>query len=145
LEEALRTYRQIFSDLGIRYLEPLPNTLARLIYLAGLRDPATGAYKHPDLALLYPEASVGQVLAKCHEELFERYLELPLESQQEELCNYFETSGQKLAEDTPSRLEIMDSWSPSSMPDYLKDLFRANLQALCALLRERSSKARSGR
>jgi hypothetical protein len=145
LEEALRTYRQIISDLGTRYLEPLPNTLARLIYLAGFRNPATGAYEHPDLALLYPGASVGQALATCHEELFERYLELPLESQQEELCKYFEASGQKVPEDTPSRWELMDSWVPASTPDYLKDLFRANLQALCALLRERSSKARSGR
>ena len=145
MEEALRTYRQIISDLGIRYLEPLPNTLARLIYLAGLRNPVSGAYEHPDLALLYPGASVGHVLAKCHEELFERYLELPLESQQEELCRYFEHPDKNFRRDTPSRWEMMDSWVPASMPDYLKDLFRANLQALCALLRERSSKARLGR
>lgn len=145
MEEALRTYRQIITDLGVRYLESLPNTLSRLVYLAGLRNPASGAYQHPDLALVYPGESVGQALAKCHEELFERYLELPLERQQEELHKYFETSGEKFPEDTPGRWELMDTWIPASMPDYLKDLFRANLQALCALLRERSSKARSGR
>jgi hypothetical protein len=145
LEEALRTYRQIISDLGVRYLEALPNTLARLVYLAGLRNTIGGNYEHPDLALLYPRESVAQALANCHEELFERYLELPLESQQEELCKYFETSGQEIPEGTAGRWELLDSWIPPSMPDYLKDLFRANLQALCALLRERSSKARSGK
>ncbi len=145
MEEALRTYRQIISDLGVRYLEALPNTLARLVYLAGLRNPATGSYEHSDLVLLYPGESVGQALATCHEELFERYLELPLESQQEELHKYFGTSGQRFPDDTAGQWELLDSWIPPSMPNYLKDLFRANLQALCALLRESSSKARSGK
>jgi hypothetical protein len=145
LEEALRTYRQIISDLGVRYLEALPNTLARLVFLAGLRNPATGSYEHADLVLLYPGQSVGHALAICHEELFERYLELPLESQQEELRKYLGTSGQRFPDDTAGQWELLDSWIPPSMPDYLKDLFRANLQSLCALLHESSSKARSGK
>lgn len=145
MEEALRIYRQILSDLGLRYLEPLPNTFARLVYLAGLRNPAAQSYEHPDLALLYPGESLRQALAQCHEELFERFLELRLENQQEELCKYFETSGEIMPDDNPNRWELLDSCIPPSMPDYLKELFRANLQALCGLLRERSSKARSGK
>ena len=145
MQEQLRFNRQVLYDLASRYLEPLEGSFARMVYLASLRNSATGCYEHPDLSLAYRKESVHQALAKCHEELFERLLELPLIQQQQEFFQYLESTGQLIPEDNAKRLALLDSWAPSEVPDYLKELFRSNLQALCELLHERSSKARSGK
>jgi len=143
MQEQLRVNRQIIYDLAARYLEPLPGSFARLAYLAGLRDPKTGIYVHPDLHLIYPKESVHQALATCHEELFERSLELPLLEQREELLECLSAAGQVIPQELSNRRALFEAWIPPSTPDYLKELFQANLQALGELLHERNSKARS--
>ena len=145
MQEQLRIYRQILYDLAVRYLEPLPGNFARLVYLAGLRDPETGVYLHPDLDLVYSKESVHQALAECHGELFERSLELPLLKQQQELIDCLEAAGLVIPEELGKRRALFEAWIPPSAPDYLKELFQANLQALGELLHERSSRARSGK
>ena len=144
MQEQLHVNRQILYDLAVRYLEPLPGTFARLVYLAGLRDPQTGRYVHPDLYLVYPKESVHQALAECHEELFERSLELPLLEQQNELLECLESAGQVIPEDLGKRRVVFAAWIPPLAPDYLKELFQSNLQALSELVRDRKSRARSG-
>jgi hypothetical protein len=143
MQDQLRTNRQILYDLANRYLEPLPGCFARLIYVADLRDPAKDFYEHPDLSLVYRPEAVHQALVKCHEELFERALELSLIEQRQELIEYLQASGQTIPEDTEKCRELLGSWIPPSAPDYLKELFQSNLQALSELLRARSPKARS--
>ncbi len=145
MQEQFRVNRQILYDLAARYLEPLPGTFARLAYLAGLRDPETGIYVHPDLYLVYPQKSVHQALADCHEELFERSLELPLLEQQNELLEYLEASGQGIPGELGKRQAFFEAWIPPLVPDYLKELFQSNLQALGELLRERNPRVRSGK
>jgi hypothetical protein len=145
MEEQLRYNRQILHDLASRYLEPLPGCFARLVYLASFRQLATGIYEHPELSLVFRKEPVHQALANCHEELFERLLELPLMEQQQEFFQYLEASGQPIPQDKAQRAELFDSWTPPPAPDYLKELFRSNLQALCELHREHNSRARSNR
>lgn len=145
MHDQLRTNRQILYDLASRYLEPLPGCFARLIYVAGLRNPATECYEHPDLSLVYRPEPVHQALAQCHEELFERALELPLIEQKQELIQYLDATRQQIPEDTRMRRELFESWIPARAPDYLRELFQSNLQTLSELLRGRSPKARSDR
>jgi len=145
MQEQLRTNRQILYDLASRYLEPLPGCFARLIYVAGLRNRTKDFYEHPDLSLVYRPEAVHQALAACHEELFERALELPLIEQKQELIQYLQASGQAIPEDNRKCRELFQSWIPRQAPDYLKELFQSNLQTLCELLHERRSKARSGK
>src|SRR5215470_10472812 len=91
MQDPLRTYRQILYDLALNHLEPLRGNFSRLAYLAGLRKPSTGVYEAEGLLAVYGREPVHQALSQCHEELFERVLELPLAQQQEDLAVYLET------------------------------------------------------
>ena len=145
MEDQLRSNRQIVYDLASRYLEPLAGGFARLIYVADLRNPAKECYEHPDLSLVYRPEAVHQALEKCHEELFERTLELPLIEQKRELVQYLDATEQTIPEDPNKRRELFEGWIPPKAPEYLKELFRSNLQTLCELLHERQPKVRSNK
>ena len=145
MQEQLRIHRQILYDLAVHYLEPLKGNFSRLGYLASLRDASTNLYAHERLAAVYGAQPVREALAECHEELFERLLEVPLAQQEAELRLFLATlpegakDGIRLCEDR------IEEWIPPAAPDYLKELFRSNLTALLGLLRERQHKARSGK
>jgi hypothetical protein len=145
IQEQLRIHRQILYDLAVHYLEPLTGNFARLAYLAGLKNPSTSIYAHDRLAAVYGREPVGESLANCHEELFERLLEMPLAQQEEDLREFLETRPEGIQEGIRICRRRIEDWIPSEAPDYLKELFRSNLNALLELLRERSPKARSGR
>jgi hypothetical protein len=145
IQEQLRIHRQILYDLAVHYLEPLHGSLARLAYLAGLKNPSTNSYSHDRLAAAYGPEPVGESLANCHEELFERLLEMPLAQQEKELRQFLGTLPEGIQEGIRICRRRIEDWIPLQAPDYLKELFRSNLVALLELLRERSPKARSGR
>ena len=145
MQEQLRFHRQIIYDLAARFLEPLPGSFARLAYISSLRNAATGRYEHPELCLSFSCESVHQTLAKCHEELFERVLELPLVEQEEDLRGYIYAVSRGWPASAVGRKDLACSWIPGQAPDYLKDLFLSNWQALCELLSEGKSKAHSNK
>jgi hypothetical protein len=143
MQEELRTNRQILSDLASRYLEGLAGVFARLVYLANLRNEAGRNYQHPELSLIYRPEGLDQTLSKCHQELFESFLELSLIEQQKELLRYLDSSGQAIPHDPAGRRALFLKWMPPSSPEYLKELFLANLEALSETLAGRKSKVRS--
>jgi len=145
MQEQLRIHRQILYDLALQYLEPLTGNFARLAYIASLKNPVTNIYVHDRLSAIYGQEPVGQALAKCHEELFERLLETPLAQQEEDLRQFVGTLPEGVAKGVRSCQERVESWIPVEAPDYLKELFRSNLNALFGLLRKRNSKNRSGK
>lgn len=145
MQEQLRIHRQILYDLALHYLEPLNGSFSRLAYLASLKSSSSQTYAHDRLAAVYGPEAVNESLANCHEELFERLLELPLARQEEELRLFIAT----LPEGGQGGIEVCqrrtEDWIPLNAPDYLKELFRSNLNALLALLRERNPRDHSGR
>ena len=141
MQDQLRIHRQILYDLALHHLEPLPGNFARLAYLAALRDPSTGIYEEAALLKAYGKEPVHQALSECHEELFERVLELPLAQQQQDLAQYLESQTEANRRNQMPG-EFLESWIPSQAPEYLKELFRSNLNALFELLREKRSRAR---
>jgi hypothetical protein len=145
VQEQLRIHRQIVYDIALHYLEPLPGNFARLAYLAGLKNSETGVYTQTRLAATYGEARVHDALSKCHEELLEKLLEMPLAQQEQDLRHYVESLSIGWPEAAARCRELLDSWMPVGAPDYLKELFRSNLNALCDLLHENKPKARSGK
>ena len=144
MQDQLRIYRQILYDLVLHHLEPLQGNYSRLAFVAALRDPTTGIYGEKALIEAYGLEPVHQALSRCHEELFERVLELPLARQQEDLGHYVGTQGGPGTPSQTTQGEILESWIPPRAPGYLKELFRSNLSALFELLRDRRSKVRSG-
>jgi len=145
MQEQLRIHRQILYDLALYYLEPLNGNFPRLVYLASLKDASTKLYAHERLAAAYGAEPVGESLAKCHDELFERFLEMPLAQQEEELRLFVATLPEGAKDGIRLCQGRIEEWIPPAAPDYLKELFRSNLNALLGLLRERHPKARSSK
>jgi hypothetical protein len=138
-----RTHNQIVFDLTANYLEPLDGSFERLAYLYSLRDSSSGKYVHERLAAAYGAEPVDQVLARCHEEVFERLLEMPLTNQEEDLCRHINSYSGSMAEKVSRCRAVATSWIPSQSPSYLKELFCSNLNALLELLLDDPTKARS--
>jgi len=113
--------------------------------MASLRDLSTGRYEHAGLAALYPDEAMQQALRLCHEQIFERVLETPLERQEIDLK---ECLGRMPGGLCPvlahwQRMEAYRVLMPERAPGYLKELFCSNLRALLEILQEECSKAHS--
>lgn len=139
--ETLESYdlnQKIIRDFTSRSLAAIPTDFGRLLYLSSLRDLASGRYVHEGLLAMYPEAAVQQGLAFCHQEIFFRVLEAPLEHQEWDLRSCVAgLEGEfwgKLArwrETQFYRLLV-----PADVPPYLRELFHARVGTLLDLLLE---------
>jgi hypothetical protein len=141
--QQLQVHRQVTFHLANDYLEPLSGNFERLAYLAELQDPKTGQYRHDRLEAVYGATPVHEVAEKSHQELFERILETPLVRQEADLRVFLQSQPGGIEEALRSFANRMKSWIPAGSPDYLKDLFRCNLEALRELLQEQPPKAGS--
>jgi hypothetical protein len=141
----LQQNRRVIQDFTLTTLAGIPGLFARLAYLASLRDLSSGRYEHAGLSALYPEEAIQQALQLCHEQIFERILESPLSSQQEDLraCLAGLEGGLSGAASHWRRIESYRFLVPEAVPDYLKDLFCSNLRALLEILVEESTPAHS--
>lgn len=141
----LQQNRRIIQDFTQTTLARISGNFARLAYVASLRDLSSGRYEHEGLAVLYPSEAMQQALEVCHEQIFERILEMPLSAQEEELqaCLEAMQGGLPAVVVHWQRLESYRVLVPENSPDYLKELFYSNLRALLEILQEQGSKARS--
>jgi hypothetical protein len=141
----LQQNRRVVQDFTQTTLAAIPGLFARLSYLASLRDLSSGRYGHSGLSALYPDAAIQQALQLCHEQIFERILESPLSSQQEDLraCLAGMEGGLSEAAAHWHRIQSYRVLVPEAVPDYLKDLFCSNLRALLEILVEESTPAHS--
>jgi hypothetical protein len=142
----LQQNRRVIQDFTLTTLAGIPGLFARLAYMASLRDLSSGRYDHAGLSALYPDAAIQQALQLCHEQIFERILESPLSSQEEDLRACLAGMEGGLAGTVAHwrGLEAYRVLVPEAVPDYLKDLFCSNLRALLEILEEERSPARSG-
>jgi hypothetical protein len=142
----LQQNRRVIQDFTLTTLAGIRGLFARLAYMASLRDLSSGRYDHAGLSALYPDAAIQQALQLCHEQIFERILESPLSSQEEDLRACLAGMEGGLAGTVAHwrGLEAYRVLVPEAVPDYLKDLFCSNLRALLEILEEERSPARSG-
>jgi len=125
----------VIEDFSARTLAAIPTDFARLHYISSLMDTNTGRYEHDGLMSLYPYDSVQFALAHCHEELFSRILETPLQKQEGDLRACLSTAGDQF-------WTVVESWResqsfvemcPQGAPNYLHDMFHSNMSALLAI------------
>jgi hypothetical protein len=141
----LQQNRRIIQDFTTNTLAGIPSLYSRLTYVASLRDLSSGKYEHAGLSALYPEPAIQQALETCHEQVFEKILEMPLAEQEEDLRICLEAMHGG-AQDTVGHWQRMEAYRvllPEHAPDYLKDLFCSNLRALLEIFPERRSTLRS--
>jgi hypothetical protein len=141
----LQQNRRVVQDFTLNTLAGIDGPFARLLYVASLRDLSSGRYEHQGLAALYPEEAVQQALELCHEQIFERILEMPLEKQLEDLRNCLAAMEGGLAAVVShwQQLEPYRVLMPENAPDYLKELFFSNLRALLEILHEQCTSPHS--
>lgn len=144
--ESLETFhqnRRVIEAFTRYSLAAIPTQLGRLSYVASLRDPATGLYRHPDLEASYPQGSVQDAIAYCHRELFDRILELPLDEQEKDLRRFLAETGEPCAPTAQSwqKQETYRRLAPSGAPTYLTDLFESNMRVALRLIAGHPSSA----
>jgi len=141
----LQQNRRIIQDFTETTLARISGNFARLAYIASLRDLSSGRYEHEGLTAVYPGEAVQQAVEVCHEQVFERILEMPLSAQEEDLrlCLSAMQGGLHATVKHWQQMESYRVLVPEKSPEYLKDLFYSNLRALLEILQEEGSKVRS--
>jgi len=82
--------RNALADLWKHTLSRIPNTYGRLVYLASLRDPNSGAYRHYGLSSTFGREESAGALRKSHEDTFLEWLQLPLSLKATDLREHFQ-------------------------------------------------------
>jgi hypothetical protein len=130
-----RESRTVIEDFSSRTLAAISADFGRLYYVSSLKDAASGRYQHQGLSSIYPEDAVQTGLAHCHDELFSRILETPLQQQERDLHACLASAGDKY-------WEVVENWQenqsfgemcPEGLPSYLRELFHSNMSALLAI------------
>jgi hypothetical protein len=132
----------IIEEFLTQWLLDISTGFGRLAHVARLREVTSGRYHHPPLEERYSEHSVHEALLYCHEELFERIIETPLEEQDRDLRATFTRMGSP-AEEIAARwleLEFFRSFVPLGTPFCLREMFLTNVREMLGrLVAERMS------
>ncbi len=76
------------GNLFKRTISQIPTRFGQLMYLASLRDPNTGVYRHHGFASAFGQKQSMEVLSKSHRQLFREWLNLPLKERREDFEAY---------------------------------------------------------
>jgi len=126
-------------DLADRSLAKIRGDLARLIYLASLRDYNTGEYHHEGLACRFTESVAGRAMASCHRDVFRRMLLCPVKELVEQLELYASSNNS-------TSFELVRVWEklqpyrvivPLECSSLAARLFVSNIRAALAILQAR--------
>lgn len=128
--------QRIVEEFTSRWLADVSCDFGRLVRMSTLRDISSGRYHHALLGQIYSDAAVHQALLYCHEELFERVLEAPLQQQEWDLRLFFAGLDVVPAEAAGRWLEVeyFRQLVPLGSPAYLRDLFLSNMRVILALV-----------
>ncbi len=133
--------RAAIEEFAARWLSSLPTDLGRLIYVSRLRDIYVGTYRHPLLEENFPESSVDQALAFCHQELFSKFLENTFERQAFDLRLTL-IGMERPPEEIAARwlgLELYVSFVPAGASAESRDAFVSKIRSmLVALIEDRA-------
>ncbi len=83
--------RDALANLWRHTLSRIPNVYGRLVYLASLRDPNSGQYRHHGLGAAFGRDESSRALRESHEEAFAEWLKLPLALKSSDLREYLES------------------------------------------------------
>lgn len=133
--ERFHQYQRIIDDFITTTLAAIPSEFGRLVHIATLRDLISGQYKHEGLEALYSAPAVHEALFYCHEEIFQKILETPLERQERLLRSFFaglDGDSWEIAQRW-LELDVYRMLIPLGTPEYLRDLFCSNFRLLLDL------------
>ena len=80
--------RNALADLWKHTLYGISSVFGRLTYLASLRDPNSGHYRHYGLSTAFGREECASALRQSHEQVFREWLKLPLPEKSSDLREY---------------------------------------------------------
>jgi hypothetical protein len=80
--------RDPLADLWKHTLSRIPSVFGRLAYLASLRDPNSGLYRHHGLSLSFGREDSARALQDSHKKVFGEWLNFPLAPKSSDLAEY---------------------------------------------------------
>ena len=133
--------RTALADLWKHTLSQIPTLYGRLAYLASLRDPNSGAYRHHGLSGAFGREESARALKQSHESTFSEWLNLTLAEKSGDLGTYLQGL------DEPQRI-VVGHWLrsdhyrpqiPDSARPMERELFHRDLEALLQIFRNASA------
>src|SRR6516162_2021143 len=82
--------RSATADLFKNTLSRIPTLFGRLAYLASLRDPVSGIYRHHGLGSIFGREEARKALSESHWQIFREWLNISLEEKSEDLRRYLD-------------------------------------------------------
>jgi len=116
-------------DVWRKILAQIPTLFGRLVFLASLRDPATGRYRHEALNAFLGEEDSDRALSRSHHQLFSEWLAYSLAEQKSDLDEYLNMTG------GPRYVRHYDGLIPPAARDVERQLYLTDLETLLDLLR----------
>jgi len=110
-------------------LYQIPTVFGRLVFLASLRDLATGHYYHPDLAQTLGVEEADRSLCSSHHQVFQQWLGFSLAEQRADLDEYLRL-GNAPRYALPYRKLV-----PATARDVERQLYLTDLETLLELLK----------
>jgi len=124
--------RSAKADVFKNTLSKIPTVFGQLGYLAALRDPDSGVYRHDGLAGIFGRDESRRALAESHEKVFQQWLNLSQARKSAELIEYLEG----LRDPKPAvlrhwaRIQIYRSYLPASVRESDRRLFFQEFEVL---------------
>lgn len=137
--------RSAIKDLWKHTLSRIPTLYGRLAYLASLRDPNSGSYRHHGLSIAFGREESGKALRESHDQVFQEWLGLSLAQKSEDLQAY-------LADLEDPKGVVVANWLRAKyyrtqIPDTAREverlLFYRDLEALLETVRNASAFAQA--
>ena len=129
--------RSAAGDLWKNTLSKIPSLFGRLIYLASLRDPNSGIYRHHGLGMVFGREESGRALRENHEQAFFEWLNLSLADKSADLTVHFHSLEDPLRVvlDYWLRTKVFTGYAPSVARPMERELFAKDLEALLEIVR----------
>lgn len=131
------------AHVAERILATLPNDLARLVYLASIRDNNTGTYLHPQLSRLFDVKIADQLLRLSHERVFRKILATSVRQCVAQMERYIQFSGvdQSQVIATWKSIQAYRATVPANADELSVKVFALNIDTALLVLQEMLSRS----